>query len=348
MRPTLLALTAALVLTACGTTSPNTSDTTNPVASISIPSDYTDPSQVQIQYSATDNVAVTKLVIERDDTDNNVDNFVPIKTILAAPFSGTYTDTVPASGTYTYRVVAYDAAGNQGWIKQSVSLTVPEPLKSVSGTLTEPVNFSYPMTTKAWTGGAGQVILEAAPLTGGAASEISRSPLTSSGAFSLDLTTAPATSQRQSATVANLLGGAASQCSGDARSDTPQATMTVAQLRVSASKSGIAAPFTFLTPITVNSSQGATAQNNHLSLSGLIYVSQAVKFSGGMVCQRGPGKPVTTVLFPLPLYKGWNQFTVQTVTDSDGNITNITWSKGFLPSLGNNWVLLPQTVQTTP
>ncbi|WP_291427016.1 hypothetical protein, partial [Deinococcus sp.] len=232
-------MTAALVLTACAT---NSSDTIHPVATISIPSDYTDPSQVQVGYSATDNVAVTKLVIERDDTDNGIDNFVPIKTILTAPFSGTYTDTVPASGTYIYRVVAYDAAGNQDRIQQSVTLTVPEPLKAVSGTLTEPMNFSYPMTTKAWTGGAGQVILEAAPLTGGAASEISRSTLNSSGAFTLDLTTAPATNQRQSATVANLLGAAANQCSGDAKSDSPQATMTVAQLRVSASKSGIAAP----------------------------------------------------------------------------------------------------------
>lgn len=52
---------------------------------------------------------VKDVTLQRDDSDNNVNNYVNLKTVTKAPFAFTYTDTLPGPGTYLYRVVTHSS-----------------------------------------------------------------------------------------------------------------------------------------------------------------------------------------------------------------------------------------------
>lgn len=342
MRKEFLLASAALLFTACNTTT----IVGAPKLTIDIPEEYIEPSLVDIKIEASDETGLTSITIQRDDKDDGVDNFVTLKVITFSPtqkeYKATYTDTIPSSGNYTYKVIAEDTSGNIRTNTQMVKANVPVPLTSLGGTLVEPDGaFAYPMTTKAWTGGAGQVVLET---KGATPSEVGRTAVDAAGKFTLDLTKAPTAAQKKPATPLNLLGATpAVSCTGNAASSGPTVGMTVSQLRVAANKSGPAAPFLWFEPTTVGQSKNAK-----LSLSSLIYVDQAVKFTGSLTCTLGEGKDPITVNMPLHLYKGWNKTTVQTVTNSSGQITSVSWSYDFPADTKDQWVLLPQTIATAP
>lgn len=342
MRMKMLLAATALLLTACG---PDTGSVDQaPSLTIKVPEEYVDPSVVDVSIVASDQTGLSKITIQRDDSDDGVDNFTTLKTIVFNPpqtsYNSVYSDTIPGNGKYFYRVIAENKAGSTRTNTLELpDREVPVPLTSLGGTLVEPSGaFAFPLTTTAWTGGAGQVVLET-----NTASEITRSPLGASGQFTLNLTAAPSAAQKQLATPQNLLGQTSATCTGDAASSNPNVGMTVAHLRVAANKSGLAAPFQWLEPITAGD-----AKISRLSVSSLIYVDQAVKFSGSLTCVLGAGKDPIAVNLPLHLYKGWNKATVQTVTNSLGQITSISWSYDFPKGTNDQWVLLPQTIPTTP
>ena len=72
--------------------------------------------------AATDNVGVTEYRVHRSTTSG----FTPSAANRVATVSSgtTYTDTALATGTYHYRVVAADAAGNAGAPSAQASVTV--------------------------------------------------------------------------------------------------------------------------------------------------------------------------------------------------------------------------------
>ena len=71
--------------------------------------------------AATDNVAVTQYLVHRSTTPG----FVPSTATLVGTTAGTsYTDVSLAAGVYQYRVVARDAAGNEGAASNAASATV--------------------------------------------------------------------------------------------------------------------------------------------------------------------------------------------------------------------------------
>ena len=137
----------SVTLSGCTVTQPPPAgDTTAPTAPTQLTATLTDTSATLNWMASTDAVGVTGYRVRRDGT------------TLAGTVTGTtFTDSGLTAGTYTYTVVAVDAAGNVSSPSNSASVTVPAPEQPPADTTppSVPANFTlalrgYNNTELAW------------------------------------------------------------------------------------------------------------------------------------------------------------------------------------------------------
>lgn len=211
--------------------------------------------------------------------------------------------------------------------------TVPQPL-TLSGTVVEG---SFPdevnLSTKAWTGGAGQVIAK----NNETGAELARGTLNANGSFSLTL---PATvSGLSTGYFDDLKDLNSGNTSGLSCTGTPSVSATGVQgtsaiLTVDANKDGEISPllaqgqFSSL-PVTYNAKSG-----------GAIYVDRAVSITGTQTCTGIlEGLPATIrSTFNLNLRTGWNlvSASIDMTGTTNGINGTLAMTSGGLPT--NNWV----------
>jgi chitodextrinase len=120
--------------TAATLTKATSSDTQAPTAATNFVATAPSASQVSLSWTAaTDNVGVTKYVLTRGST------------VVTLGSVTSYTDnTVSASTSYTYSLVAYDAAGNAS---TAVTATITTPAPTCSGNPSTPNGLSAPLVS---------------------------------------------------------------------------------------------------------------------------------------------------------------------------------------------------------
>src|SRR6185436_4668793 len=128
------AVDAANNLGAFSNTSSTTPDTTPPGAPGTLTSSAVSSTQIDLSWNAaTDDVGVTGYRVERC-TGASCSSFAQIATPTGTSFSDTG---LTASTSYTYRVLAVDAANNSGAFSNTSSATTPDTTPpSAPGTLT--------------------------------------------------------------------------------------------------------------------------------------------------------------------------------------------------------------------
>ncbi|SMB90574.1 Ig-like domain-containing protein [Deinococcus hopiensis] len=331
-----LLLAPALLLAACngdpapgtGGTTPGTGgDTTPPTVSLqAAPQGLTATGSVTLQATVADNVAVSGVTFYRGSLKLGEDS--------TAPYG--WTDTVGAgeNGTVTYRAVARDTAGNQAEAQASVAVNVvvsqPAGVPVSGGVLEGDLNAqTLTLDTRAWTGGAGNVVAVLGTVGGQTTSELLRTALGADGSFSLTLPPAPPTDRLTQAFGGNavLLPG----CSGPLTVSDPAARSATLSLQVSATKSGT------IQPLTVSVSRNDLGVPVGLTaVSGsYVYVDRPVNVTGTQNCTNAGG--LTSVNVNWTLASGWNKVSATLAGTIAG--TGLTGTASLRSgSFPNNWV----------
>lgn len=216
---------------------------------------------------------------------------------------------------------------------------VSRTVNNVSGTVVE-VSTSdngLNMIPKAWTGGAGTVIVRTSE-----DAELSRSTLKADGTFTVNLPTP--TSGLKPMDVADLQDLTPTDTDGLTCTGTPTASGsgvqgTGAHLTVDAAKDGAIAP------MTITGSQSTTTKSQSIKWGGLVYVNGPMTIKGTRTCTgSGNGNNATLgATFNVELQAGWNLLTLemsetlQKTGDTTGNWTaTASITSGSLPT--NQWV----------
>jgi len=114
--------TGAFSSTVSASTSAGSGDTQAPTAPANLVIVATSSSEVDLSWQvSTDNVGVVNYVVERCPG-SACSNFTPFGAVTAAPY---YDTSTAASGSYSYRVRAFDAAGNASAYSNIVSTSTP-------------------------------------------------------------------------------------------------------------------------------------------------------------------------------------------------------------------------------
>ncbi|GGI76267.1 Ig-like domain-containing protein [Deinococcus wulumuqiensis] len=311
-------LAAGLLLVACDSTSaPRPPVSYAP--EVTLNSDpVTDPQRVDLRATVTARDAVERVAFYRDGKLLGEDREAPY----------TWTDRIEDGVTYTYQAYAYDVAGRRG-VSDYYDVRQSPALESVSGQLYDFTSLTAPAEVKPWSGGAGTAEL----LAGG--QSVQKAPLAADGTFTFDLKQKAPQSGWLPATPQSLLTlPGLSGCQGTASSSDPAARLVLGQVKVSAGKSGDAAPLKVLPP-----TQAGNAQLNYFSLGTLVYADRAVSLTGRLTCPAGQSR--TVVDFQLPLQKGWNKVTQQITKPSGAALpSQISFASNFPQP--EQWVLVPQ------
>ena len=309
-------LAAGLLLVACDA-GPRTPVSFAPEVALTSDPVGADPGQLDLRATVTAHDPVERVLFYRGDKLLGEDREAPY----------TWSDRIEEGVTYTYQAVAFDKAGRRG-VSDYYDVTLRPALESVAGKLSELSSLTAPAEPRPWSGGAGKLELFAGDRA------VLSTPLAADGSFTFDLKQPPQ-SGWQAATPQNLLMPLGlSGCQGTASSSDPAARLVPTQTRVSAGKSGLAAPFRVLPP-----TQAGSVQLNYFSLGFLVYAERKVSLTGQLTCGTGAGS--TQVSFQLPLQQGWNKVTQQ-VTQPSGSArpTQLSLATNF--PLPEQWALLPQ------
>lgn len=311
-------LAAGLLLVACDSTSaPRPPVSYAPEVQLSSDPPGSDTTRLDLRATVTSRDAVERVAFYRDGKLLAEDREAPY----------TWTDRIEDGVTYTYQAYAYDVAGRRG-VSDYYDVRQSPALESVSGQLYDSTSLTAPAEVKPWSGGAGTAEL----LAGG--QSVQKAPLAADGTFALNLKQAPQSGWLPATPQSLVAQAGFPGCQGTASSSDSAARLVLGQVKVSAGRSGDAAPLKVLPP-----TQAGSAQLNYFSLGSLVYADRTVSLTGRLTCPAGQSS--TAVDFQLPLRRGWNKVTQQVTQRSGAALpSQISFATGFPQP--EQWALLPQ------